>query len=315
MKEKTKINKEELHSIFEGIFKNDEMSFNNLYENYKGLVYKIAFSILKNKENSEEITQKVFMKIWEIEKGKLPKKSEASWIYTLTKNEALNFLRSKKVEQNIDDMYYITSEDTEINEIIEQDSYNRIISKLNLKEQEIVSLKIISNLSFKQISQILNVPEGTVKWKYYKSMHTLKLLLGNLALFIITFAVSIKTVLFDQRIKSQTAGEVEDSEITQDTEIKEEQKNNTSSESHKGNTDIIIQENVISENKTQESATTEIQNQDDTTQNVITENPIIMNNYYKIGILSVSAIFLVTTIIFTVIFVKHQLKTKIKASK
>ena len=56
---KGKIDKRELHSIFEGIIQNDEMSFNKLYENYSSLIYKIAFSILKNRDNSEEITQKV----------------------------------------------------------------------------------------------------------------------------------------------------------------------------------------------------------------------------------------------------------------
>ena len=301
---KEKIDKRELHNVFEGISKNDEMSFNKLYENYSTLVYKIAFSILKNRENSEEITQKVFMKIWEIQKDKLPKKSEASWIYTLTKNEALNFLRSKKQEQNIDDMYYISDEDVEINEIIEQDSYNRIISKLDLKEQEIVSLKIISNLSFRQISQILDIPEGTAKWRYYKSMHTLKLLLGNLAVFIITFAISIKTILFSQKRESQITDTVKDNEITQDSEIKEEQKDEISSDSDIKDTNSTSS-NFMSENKTEENVV----------QNVVTESPINTNNYYKIGILSISAIFLFATILFTIIFTKHQLKTKTKASK
>ena len=300
---KEKINRKELHNIFEGILKNDEMSFNKLYENYSALVYKIAFSILKNRENSEEITQKVFMKIWEVQKDKLPKKSEASWIYTLTKNEALNFLRSKKQEQNIDDMYYISDEDVDINEIIEQDSYNRIISKLDLKEQEIVSLKIISNLSFKQISKILDIPEGTVKWRYYKSMHTLKLLLGNLAVFIITFAISIKTVLFSQKRESQITDTVKDNEITQDSEIKEEQKNEISDSDIKDTNSTS--NNSMSTDKTEENMV----------QNVVTESPINTNNYYKIGILSISTIFLFATILFTIIFTKHQLKTKTKASK
>ena len=284
MKNTKKINKEELHSIFEGIAKNNEMHFNKLYE---------------------EITQKVFVKIWEMEKDKLPQKSEASWLYTLTKNETLNFLRSKKTEQNIDDMYYISEEDIDINKIIEQDSYNRIISKLDLKEQEIVSLKILSNLSFKQISQVLNISEGTAKWKYYKSMHTLKLLLGNLAMFIVTFVISIKTVFVSQRKESQVTDEVKENETIQDSSQNEEQKNQANSENHKEDTEDEIKGNATLENE----------NQENVTQNVVIENSINMNDYYKIGILSASAIFLILTIIFTAIFTKHQLKAKAKTSK
>lgn len=57
-----KLDKEELHSIFIGIKDGNELEFNKLYEKYKALVYGVAFSILKNKEDSEEIVQIVFIK-------------------------------------------------------------------------------------------------------------------------------------------------------------------------------------------------------------------------------------------------------------
>ena len=105
MKNSAKINKEELHSIFEGIAKNDETCFNELYEKYHWLVYNIAFSILKNQENSEEIMQKVFVKIWKMEKQKLPKTNEAGWLYSITKNETIDFIKSNKTLLDIDELY------------------------------------------------------------------------------------------------------------------------------------------------------------------------------------------------------------------
>ncbi len=305
MKNSAKINKEELHSIFEGIAKNDETCFNELYEKYHWLVYNIAFSILKNQENSEEIMQKVFVKIWKMEKDKLPTKFESSWLYTLTKNETLNFTRNNKIEQNIDDIYYISDQDIEINKIIDQDSYNRIISKLNSQEQEIVSLKIISNLSFKQISQVLNISEGTVKWRYYKSIHTLKLLLGNLAMFIITFAIGVKTIFVSRKKATEITDGVKKNEIVQDSAINEEQKDLESSESNRKDKENVTNDNIIKEDEKQE----------DVTQNVVIENSSNINDYYKIGITSISAIFLILTIIFTIIFAKYQLKGRKKASK
>ncbi len=84
------INKQELHNIFKGIANKEENEFNKLYEKYNKLVYRISFSILKNKENSEDITQTVFTKIWNMNTNNLPTNSEASWLYTITKNETLN---------------------------------------------------------------------------------------------------------------------------------------------------------------------------------------------------------------------------------
>ena len=194
------INKEELHEIFIEIANKNEDEFNKLYEKYNGLVYAISFSILKNKENCEDITQIVFTKIWNMNKENLPKANEASWLYSLTKNETLNFLRKERDSINIDDIYYI-SDDKDLNDVTEKDSYNRIISKLDEKEQEIVSLKVLSGLSFKEIAGILNMPIGTVQWRYYKALHSLKILIANLSMFILTTAIFIanKTVFKNRK--------------------------------------------------------------------------------------------------------------------
>ena len=78
------INKQELHNIFKGIAEKEESNFNKLYERYNKLVYAISFSILKNKENSEDITQIVFTKIWNMNTNNLPTSNEASWLYSIT---------------------------------------------------------------------------------------------------------------------------------------------------------------------------------------------------------------------------------------
>jgi RNA polymerase sigma-70 factor (ECF subfamily) len=293
------INKEELHSIFKEIANKNELEFNKLYDKYKNLVYAIAFSILKNKEDSEDVTQKVFLKIWKIEKDKLPTENEASWLYTITKNETLNFLRNKKQELNFDDLYYINSEDKELNNIIEQDKYNRIMSKLNVQEQEIVSLKILSNLSFKEISQILNIPIGTVQWKYYKALHTLKMLLSNLSMFLITI---IAFVVSKTNNKSKEI-DMQNKVISEDTITKKPEEDTTEATSS-ANKDSVSNENqaFVEENKTIENI-------------VVEEKETIILNNTDIGILSLSAIFLIITITFSIIYIKHQQKARKKVSK
>lgn len=294
-----KIDKEELHSIFIGIKNNSESSFNELYEKYRKLVYAVSFSILKNKENSEELVQMFFIKLWQMEKNKLPTNNEASWMYAMTKNETLNFLRKQKKENNIDELYYITNENKELNEIIEKDSYNKIISRLNEKEQEIVSLKIISNLSFKEISQILKMPIGTVQWKYYKSLHTLKILLSNLSMFIITIGIFITNRI---RSKNQITDKLEtipnnetnvEQENTKKEQLDELEKENLREDENSINKSENIQENTITS---------------------ISEESTNINSI-DIGLIGMSSIFLIITIIFFIIFIKHQQNRRKNVSK
>lgn len=295
-----KLKKQELHLIFNEIRQGNTNKLNELYENYNKLIYGIAFSVLKNKEDSEDIVQIVFMKIFQIDKNKLPTINEASWLYSLTKNETLNYLRKKKQEINLDEIYYISEEDKELNKIIDNDSYNRLITKLDKQAQEIVSLKILSNMSFREISLLLNIPMGTVQWKYYTSLYTLRLLLGNFSMVIIGILLFVKENMRDRESpESNISNDMSiDSEIENEKieQSESEISSNVENESIPHNsTDEIIQNEIIEIEESQEID--------------------YENTNMNIGILSFTGIFLFFTIIFTIIFVKHQQKAHKNVSK
>lgn len=304
------INKEELHETFIEIANKNEEEFNKLYEKYKSLVYAISFSILKNKEASEDVVQIVFSKIWNMKKENLPTVNEASWLYSLTKNETLNVLRKEKDAVSINDVYYI-KDDEDLNDITDKDTYNRIISKLDKKEQEIVSLKILSELSFREIAGILNMPIGTVQWKYYKALHTLKILIGNLSMFIVAITVFIanKTVFKNRKkVVNEEVKQEEQEEYRKDEESTSKDNDNSQESTNKETEDI--KENLKLENEMlgDNATNNEVKEQ-------INVEEISNLNKIDIGILSVSGIFLTITIIFSIIFVKHQQNRKKKVSK
>ena len=184
-----KINELELKEIFNKLKDGDKNAIELLYKNYHDIVYGIAFSILRNKDNSEDITQNVFTKLLRIEKDQLPSKGEASWLYTVTKNEVFQFLRKQKNIVDIDDLYTIESENNEIDNIVDMTSYYNLLQDLKPIDQEIISLRILSDFTFDKIAQMLNMPIGTVEWRYYKSLHNIKLSLSNLAAFVVVFTV------------------------------------------------------------------------------------------------------------------------------
>lgn len=305
------INKQELHNIFKGIANKEEKEFNKLYEKYNKLVYGVSFSILKNKESSEDITQIVFTKIWNMNTNNLPTSNEASWLYSITKNETLNFLRKQKTTLNLEDIYYINNDNNELNEIMEKDTFNRIIAKLNEKEQEIVSLKILSSLSFKEISQILNMPMGTVQWKYYKSLHTLETLISSISLYIITIVLFITQKQVNMKKKAFTIHENKEGEtpiIKEENDTIQEDKNEMQKvEAPNARENVVENEKVVQENiQTNETKEETIIESREENNNV---------NMYDIGILGFSCILLIITIIFTNIFRKHQQNLNKKTSK
>lgn len=285
-----KINVKELKNLFAKIKNNNNTAFEELYSKYSKLIYKIAFSILKNKSDAEDITQIVFEKIYSMDKENLPTKNETSWIYSVTKNETLNYFKSNRNNINLDDIYEIEDNNQEISKIIDQENYNRLISKLNDNEKEIISLKIISNFSFEEIGKILNMPTGTVKWRYYKAINTLRLLLSNLTMFIISFISSIYALKSTKKIISpiQEENVIENIVIAADENQKQQYEK---SENTQQNSKEEINTTIIEETN---------------------ENEV---NYLAIGLMGISTVFLMLTIIFSIIFAKYQLKLKKNLSK
>ena len=312
-----KIDDKELEKIFLEINKNKTQGIEDLYSKYKKVVYGIAFTISKNKEDSEDIMQMTFAKIYEMENSKLPRTNYASWLYSTTKNETINFLRNKKNDIPIDKIYEISDDNNELNKVIDSMEFNRLISKLTDKEKEILSLKILSNFSFEEISKLLKEPVGTVKWRYYKSIYSLRVILGNLAMFIISFTIGIKTLLSNKESNNSANQE----NIDQNTQVQEDTTNSTISDenifqdkSESYNNESTQEESIKQDINTTNTTINMTQNANTTSQeNLIYEERTSNNNQYiGYSFLGISIIFLVISLYF---FIKYQLKHLKKLSK
>lgn len=279
----------ELGRIFKEFKENDMSSYDFFYKEYYSLIYGIVFSILKNKENSEDVVQNVLIKIFSLDKSKFPDRGSLSWLYTVSKNEALNYLRKNKQFVNIEEIYEIKEETDEIEKIIDVHTYNKIINGLNEKEKEIVSLKILSNFTFKKIGQLLKMPTATVQWKYYKAVDSLKISLGNLDMFMITFIVLV--------VKNKILTNKDSNSIQENNqiEINEKESNVRENESLKATSSAETFECIVPAESSESSI--EIDKEENITDGVL---------------ISFCGIFLMFFIIFSIFFKNRQQKRRKK---
>ncbi len=315
------IDEKELHEIFDKMRKEDKKSYEELYKKYYKLVYNIAFSILKNKENAEDISQNVFIKIGNLKKEKLPNSYEASWLYTVTKNECISLFRKTKETLTIEDIKNENLED-EIEGIIQKNSYEKMMENLEKIEKQIIFLKVEAGYSFKEIARLLKMPIGTVQWKYYKSLHALKLLIANLSMFVI----GVVTCLFNNsRLKEskvkQDENKTEDNK-EQGSTIEDNQKQD-SVQNQKDNKNTIKHENIAEDISNENSNTIENIVQNELIENIIREetkiescNITVDRTMFKNAILyGLTNVFLCFSIFFTIIVVKNQQNKRKQASK
>lgn len=348
------MNKNKLHIVMQKVIENKEQNFEMFYRECKDYVFKIVFSIIKNKDDSEDIMQNLFVKIYKLPKDKLPTRNETSWLYTVAKNETLNYIKSKRKDINIDELQ-IYKDDIEISNLINEASYKELMKKLNSEEELIVKLKTESNFTFKEIAEILGKNENTVKWKYYSAIHTLKLFITNLCLFVICTSI-VKLMdknmheeqqSNDDGINGQNGNEIitdsdeingQDGENTIDAEKNGSQENqeldsaiendaNTENSSQKNEMDwpdsfieneldTIITDSIISENNNaiNENNINESSSSDDLEETTQTIENATFNTTTKLPLYFLTILFLVLSIIFLIKFIKYQLKRKNKLS-
>lgn len=287
----SKINEKELQELFYDLKMNNQSSFETLYSKYKNLVYGIAYTILKNGDEAEDVAQTVFTKLFQIDKSKLPNSNVSSWLYTVTKNTSLLVLRKKTNDLNLSDIYEIEDTNNEIDNLIDIDAYNKLIHKLDYREKEIVSLKILGNFSFKEIGKLLEEPTSTIKWRYYKAIHSLRLLLSNLGMFIVTFLVGTG-ILLKKGNKNNNEEQAED--IVQESQDTNRTTDNSSFQMH---------DTKLENEKTDTNYDVQLNNTE-------TTQYVGVKEYLGIGTIGVSSIFFVITLVFLIINLKYKIRSK-----
>lgn len=170
----------------------DEKSFEILIKRYLKPIYSFVYRYVGNVQDAEDITQDIFVKVWRHLKRFNRKKSFKTWIFSIAKNSAVDFIKKKKVlpfsEFDTDNGKNIIT-DTLADpspspyEIIEHRDVARMltsaVSKLSLKYRLILFLHYNNHLTFKEIAESLGEPLNTVKSRCRRAIFLLKKILGR----------------------------------------------------------------------------------------------------------------------------------------
>ncbi|HAZ36986.1 MAG TPA: RNA polymerase subunit sigma-24 [Clostridiaceae bacterium] len=169
----------EERKLIERCRKNDRDAFETLILSYEKKIYNLCLYMVKNKEDAFDLTQETAIKIYKsISKFKGDSKF-STWVYRITYNTCLDFIKRKKDELPYDDM--IVNENNinyRMDNVIESKETKAIIKKcimqLNSDYRTVIILRDISGLSYKEISDILQIEIGTVKSRINRARQALK---------------------------------------------------------------------------------------------------------------------------------------------
>ena len=144
--------------------------FSCLYQRYEAELLRYIKRISGiGHDESEDILQEAFIKIWRNLNEFNSDMKASSWIYRIVHNETVSHIRKKKSfgkdkTHDIELFRNILAEDQEIHLDTEErfDSVQKVLEKLPMKYKEVLVLKFLEKKSYIEISDILKIPEGTV---------------------------------------------------------------------------------------------------------------------------------------------------------
>lgn len=147
----------------------DEEALRIFIKEYKIPLYNYIYRIVYRKEDAEDILQETFLKIFKNIKNIDFKRNFKSFIFKIARNSCIDFLRKKRKEIGFTDEIYEKPDNFEERMKLKS-KIERLLSNLKREEREIIVLKYIENFKIKEIAEILEIPENTVKIKIFRAL-------------------------------------------------------------------------------------------------------------------------------------------------
>ena len=170
--------------LVERCLNGDQEAFAELVVRYQRPIYHMAFRVLGNVEDAREITQSVFLKVAERLDDYNPRFKFFSWIYRITINASLNLRRSSGREELVGEDFEVqdAGADPEASMSAAEQSaqIQKALMRLKFENRAVLTLRHFSDCSYREIGQILDLDEKTVKSRLYEGRQQLRSLLKDL---------------------------------------------------------------------------------------------------------------------------------------
>lgn len=171
-------------------------AFEQLLLKYQTPIYNLCLRMTGNPEDAADMTQEAFLKAWRSLSSFQFESSFSTWLYRLTTNTCLDYLRSLKrrpqcsltvedddgEEQVLDVTDEAPTPEEALLSAEERSQLVHALSQLEASQRQIITLRVVNDLSYAEIAEILDVKEGTVKSRLARARDNLRkklLQIGN----------------------------------------------------------------------------------------------------------------------------------------
>ena len=161
--------------LIKNLKKGREDAYIQIVEEYGNRLLRTCYLILKDKEEAEDVVQETFIKVFQKMDSFREKSGLYTWIYTIALNLSRDRLRKKQDILTLEDEWVGNNDvEYEIEKGFDRELLRKELFEINSLYREVLVLFYFEELSIKEISNLLNEKEGTIKSKLSRGRNILK---------------------------------------------------------------------------------------------------------------------------------------------
>lgn len=182
------------HKLINQAKEGNQKAFEALLNKYRNLVYHVMYKMVNNSQEAEDLTQEAFIKAFRALSSFNEEFAFSTWLMKIATNNCIDYLRKKKLKVfSIDEPVKYKDEELQFelpdNEpspekqmlAEERTKYiNNAINSLPPRYRHVIVLRHKEEKSYEEISEILNLPLGTVKARIFRAREMLNKKMKNL---------------------------------------------------------------------------------------------------------------------------------------
>jgi RNA polymerase sigma-70 factor (ECF subfamily) len=155
-------------------------AFEELMKRYEHLVYRACLYYTGNREDALDVTQEVFVKVFNRLESFSGSGSFKGWLLRITHNESLNWIRSRRRHWEHDELGPANSprleapQETDISRKESRDLIDGALQNLNPRQRQALRLRYFEKMSINEISALLGCTKGTTKNILFRGLRKLR---------------------------------------------------------------------------------------------------------------------------------------------
>lgn len=170
--------------LLQGIAERDQRAFLALYDRYGNLVYSLALRVVRHQGMAEEVTQDVFLKVWQQPTRWNPALGQfSSWLLTITRNAGIDRLRKERRHWTPAQDYADPLMEAGEKNAVSENPYwfdglllARLLQQLPAEQRQLIELAFYQGYTHSELAENLQLPLGTVKTRLRTGLQKLRIL-------------------------------------------------------------------------------------------------------------------------------------------